>query len=819
MISRPMNGMATYSQRPFVGLNHRYSDCGAIVLLLCLTVLVTVRDLRPSEELVRGDVVTFFVPMFSFLGERLRAGDIPGWNPHQFAGAPFAGDPESGWGYIPSMVLFSAFAPATAIAGFVLFHLALSGTAAYVLARVLGLTVVGALVAAVIYEFSWMYERSTCCPAFIGVSGWLPVALLGAELAVRGRGWLGRLGWWSVSGLAVSQMLAAWTGQGAYYGLLTLGSYLAYRLVIAPPTRSPRVVARIGALLFHGGAILTVGFSLAATSILPRLEYNALSNVAGGEYQGTAAWAAESGGWIPAQILHEVIGGYHSGQWWYAGAAAVALAAVAPVAARLWFATPYFAILSVMLLLLTLREPTPLHSLLYVLLPWFQLLHSHEPNRILIVFYLGVALLAGATVSYLNPRKQRQTGLAIVAIALGVLLVAGARLLDERLNWPISSPAQIAFNAATSLLVCYACFSSLAVRRLIPVMLLLIVLWDSAGRMASAWTSGDAWHNNELSVDLATYVQPTEGAEFLRKVDEQPFRFIGHNPEMASPEEAMEGGYRRHIEEQVAVPLLVNNRATLLGLDDVQGYNPVQLQRYVEYINALNGQAQNYHELTIFPAGLASPLLDLLNVRYVVIPASGVQEPVDLSALASNNPLVYEDAQVQIFENTEALPRAWIVHDARQVARGEGLALLTGEAVDPRQTVLLETTPPTLDKPVNPTLEQVTVNTKEPDRVELEVESDGAGLLVVSESYDPSWAAEVNGESTDIYVANHALQALLVPDGESTIELRYESPMLRLGTIISAAAVVTLVVLAAVVTHRGIVDPLAHRRALDSDKG
>jgi hypothetical protein len=29
------------------------------------------------------------------------------WNPHQFSGTPFAGDPESGWTYLPAMLWFT----------------------------------------------------------------------------------------------------------------------------------------------------------------------------------------------------------------------------------------------------------------------------------------------------------------------------------------------------------------------------------------------------------------------------------------------------------------------------------------------------------------------------------------------------------------------------------------------------------------------------------------------------------------------------------------------------------------------------------------
>ena len=46
----------------------------------------------PVHNFIRGDWPAQFFPVYSYLGERLRAFDIPGWNPHQFAGSPFLGD-------------------------------------------------------------------------------------------------------------------------------------------------------------------------------------------------------------------------------------------------------------------------------------------------------------------------------------------------------------------------------------------------------------------------------------------------------------------------------------------------------------------------------------------------------------------------------------------------------------------------------------------------------------------------------------------------------------------------------------------------------
>src|SRR3979490_596740 len=71
-------------------------DAGALAWLSVLTVLVQ-PYLFASETLVSVDTATQYYSWYAFLGESLRAGHIPGWNPASFSGAPFAADPLSGW--------------------------------------------------------------------------------------------------------------------------------------------------------------------------------------------------------------------------------------------------------------------------------------------------------------------------------------------------------------------------------------------------------------------------------------------------------------------------------------------------------------------------------------------------------------------------------------------------------------------------------------------------------------------------------------------------------------------------------------------------
>ena len=231
-------------------------------------------------------------------------------------------------------------------------------------------------------------------------------------------------------------------------------------------------------------------------------------------------------------------------------------------------------------------------------------------------------------------------------------------------------------------------------------------------------------------------------------------------------------------------------------MQSIQGYNAVHIARYDEYMAALNGRSQGYHDADVVPQGLDSPLLDLLNVRYIVVPAVVQPEQSVLRELKSTNPTVYSDDLVDVLENRDALPRAWIVHSAKQARRTETLKLLNSGAVDPRRTALLERPPPDLAHPANISADRASLTTYEADRISLRTSTGAPGLLVLSEAYYPAWKAYVDGRSVPLYVADHVLRAVPVPAGEHTVELRYESWSLRVGMAVSLISYLALIALA-----------------------
>ncbi|MDQ6675261.1 MAG: YfhO family protein, partial [Chloroflexota bacterium] len=568
----------------------------APVLGLCALGVFSMWDLLHDGTLIGMDTATAFYPWYAYLGQNLRSGHIPMWNPHQFAGTPFAGDPESGWAYVPAMLLFTLLPLTAAANAFLLVHVLLAGLATYALARCLGIRPIGATLSAIAYSYSGFFlGHDVCCFAYASVAAWLPVGLLGLERAIRSVTLAQRVRWWALGGLAVSQILATWLGQGAYYGLLFLGAYIAYRTLSASRIS---LKARVQALLLHCLMLLGVGFGLAAIGLLPRFEYNPLSNLPGG--YGAAGLASPSAALIDWGVIEDwqtrlLTPGFH-----YVGVVVLALALAAPVLVRRRHASPFFCLTSILVLVVARWQPTPLHVALS-LLPGFGPMHVHAPERALLVWYIGPALLAGASVGRLEGTGRR--GVA-AAVLLSVLV-----LVDLRLAWHTQLQAALVASGAYEL----------------------------------------------QRVDPEAYYAPTGAAGFLQSATAvERARAIGYAQHVFGGPIAYTLGWA----DPKIVALGVNNRAVLTGVDDIQGYNPIHLARFDVFMRALNGEAQNYHQTDVFEAGLSSPLLDLLGVRYIVMPSVRAADQAE-PRLTRNLPTVYADADVKVLENEQALPRAW----------------------------------------------------------------------------------------------------------------------------------------------------------------
>jgi len=778
------------------------ADVWCLTALAGIVGLVTANRLWFDAWLGDFDLLTQYLPWYAHLGARLRAGDLPGWNPAQFAGTPFAADPQSGWTYLPAMLCFILLPPLAAFKTMVATQLVLAAATTYACARVLGQVPAAALVAATVYACGPFLHWGTGGGTIMAhLAAWLPLAVLGVELALRARSRPARVAAWWLGALGVSQLLAGWLGQGSLYGLLVVGSYVGYRALIDPPVADHSRAQRLRTGMGTGIAVLGLGTALAAAGLLPRLAAIGETTMSNG-YHDLVGTGATYPPMTPDVLFYRLLasGAPRRAVCW--GGAVVALALLAPLLARRRGAVPYFTGMTLAALVLT-QAPTPLHHLLY-LLPRFRDLHEHDPIHVLVVAPLGTAILCGAAVdAVLTARNGRRL---LPAVGVAAVVMAAIALLASHgvtfVGWPPLMAATGALAAvALRLTVPVSSPSGDSARPTgwLPALLVLSVVAQPAGLEVTGswlgWPADSTWApvweadpaRDQAIAANASATDPGGAGAFLQGqgADREPFRYVGYGGFAYPGDEQRARSYMTRRFDPHVTALLVNGRPMRLDLEEIQGYNPVQLRRYAEFITAMNGVRTNYHILYLLPGGTSSPLLRLLNVRYAVIDAKLPRERDDVVALTTGRHPVFASPFVVVYEDPAALPRAWIVHDVRQVTRGEALPLLAAEVIDPRWTALVEGAPPHTAMPPDPAAESVRVVRTNGDTLTLEATATAPGLLVVSELAAAGWQASVDGSSVPILPTNHILRGIPLPAGTHTVVLRYDPPGLRWGLVIS----------------------------------
>ena len=74
--------------------------------------------------------------------------------------------------------------------------------------------------------------------------------------------------------------------------------------------------------------------------------------------------------------------------------------------------------------------------------------------------------------------------------------------------------------------------------------------------------------------------------------------------------------------------------------------------------------------------------------------------------------------------------------------------------------------------------------------------SEREALLVVTDAWYPGWRATVNGRATPIAEVNAFQRGVRVPAGNSSVVMRYEPWTVRVGILVSLAALIAVVAVA-----------------------
>jgi hypothetical protein len=224
-------------------------------------------DYAPSLEAARPspvyDYFSYYRPNAEYAFGRLRAGDLPLWNPLQQLGGPFLATLQTGVLYPPN-ALHLALPAQPAFAWLAAAHLVLAALAAGALARACGAGAVGAAAAGALYGGSLQLWGAVWTPPTLYAAAWMP-AVLAAIVALAERPTPRRAA--AFAALLALQLLVGWpytVAMTAVVGAIVGGAVLGAR------AWRERALPAGSLLALAAGAL--GGVLLAAPQLLPALE-------------------------------------------------------------------------------------------------------------------------------------------------------------------------------------------------------------------------------------------------------------------------------------------------------------------------------------------------------------------------------------------------------------------------------------------------------------------------------------------------------------------------------------------------------------------
>jgi hypothetical protein len=631
---------------------------------------------------------------------------LPDWSPLIIGGMSLAATPLAMLAYPPAwLFLFLPTEPVFNL--FFVLHLFWGGLGAYLLlGRGFGLSPQAALLGGLAFGLNSKFVAHTAGGhvSMMAAVSWLPWAVWGMHMLLAAPGWRAGLGWLSLTSAALAMQIATHS-QILLYTAYLLGAMTLFQAsgVPGPATHRRRHLAD-GLARFMVALLLAA--LLGAAQLLPQLELAGLSSrgldaAQAGQYAlsplqlllGLGLPAAQGGhetiiylGWLPLLLLPSAFSRANRWSWFYGGVLAVAL-------------------------LFALGEATPLHALVYRLLPGFQWVRT--PARLMFMGALAAAVLTGFGLERLNTARwsgrathragQLALALGLLALLLGLGLALGLGQVQRAgLALAVIVPAGL----AVIVLRLRRRVAAPLTAGLLALLLLLDLLW--------------------FDYSLLRFIPPAQAfapgqpaAEFLAA---QPGRFRVYSPSYSLP-----------------MPTAAAYRLRL-----VDGVEPARLARYDELMARAGGYPNQGYSVTIPNFGgqpLATALaqarpnlklLGLLNVGYLA-----AAFPIEQPGLS----LLTELEGTNIYANPSVLPPAWVAYQSRPT-EADWLGQLA--ALPHLADIVTIEQGPSLP-PSEQRAGAATIIAYGPNRLEVETDTLAPAWLVLSEVWYPGWRATVNG--------------------------------------------------------------------------
>lgn len=690
-------------------------------------------------------------PYLAFKRQEMAAGRLPLWNPHQAAGMPFAANPEATL-FLPEIPLYT-LPTAYAWDLFLLLRLFAAGLFTYLFLRLIGCSQVAALGGGAAYMVSgpsitWLNNVT------MNVDCLLPLLLFAGERLLRGdRPWALPLAA-SVVGLTV----LGGHPEHTFFAHLTGLIYVIYRIWTGDSRlRSWRCMGRLGAAYL-------LGLGVAAVLLLPFAEYflglvwTYHPTTVGLETDEVIDRAITI--LVPYLFQPELVTFDYRHAGWLGG---------------------YLGAATLLLALLGITRSSPLR--LGILFGGMLAVALGKCYSVPGINLLGaLPLLNRLRFSLHLPPTIAFLAAMLVGIALDRI---GARQVAARqAAWMASCLFVVAMG-----FVLYH-LPALTVTQAVPAVVLAALLLAFIPGLLFLMERAVLTPPRTVVVLLALLI----GELFIYHPNAHPLRYDAF----------AEAPYIRWLKDQSdrgrvfgINRALFPNTATAFQIDDLAIYEGLFVGRFVRFVRTLIDPSRFSGSVTVGELrgrlpDYTSPFLDLLNLRYLILP-----QGVPVAGLPPDIELVY-DADVKIFRRTHALPRAYTVTHWKSVRTEQAALAALRAGFDFRSSVLLEVEGQGPREPGAPAILQpavpATIVRYTPNRVLIEATIERPSVLVLADTYYPGWEATVDGQWAPVLPANALVRGVPLPTpGRHVIEFRFRPRSVLIGGGVSLISLAILV--------------------------
>jgi uncharacterized membrane protein YfhO len=657
------------------------------------------------------------------IGKKL---ELPLWNPYVFAGTPLLANFQSGSFYFfNTLFLLMPFSVAWSLIVFL--GPLLGGIFLYFYLDNLKLSKWASVLGAITFSFSGFFVAWMEWGTMTHVALWLPLILLSIDKLISKN----KNKTWSLAYLfsLVSSFFAGHLQIFFYLFVLSCVYFLARWL------QNGRNMKVLGLFLVSFFFFLV----LTAVQWIPTLQFILLSA------RSIDSLGINSSGWfIPWQHLIQFIAPDYFGNpatlnYWgtwnygeligYVGMLPLILAIFSMFYRKdkktLFFGSVFFVSLILSLPTFVAKIPFLLH------IPFVE---TSQPTRLLVLVDFSLAVLAALGFDYLLKTKRKTHIIYPLIFILAILIALWIFIPKEHLlvvrNNLILPTMLFAFS-----LISFCGILAFKDRKKLTIITCLIVLI-----VVSFDLLRFGWKFNAFT--QKSYLYPTtQTISYLQKQKGQ-FRIATTDSRILPP-----------------------NFSSIYRIESVDGYDPLYLRRYGELIAAIESNNPGINTTLGFnrivaPRNYESRLMDLLGVKYLL----------SLSVLNSSKlTKVFQEGQTVIYENRNAMPRAFFVKKIKLSENSEeSMKMLFDSSIDLTQTGIVENIEGGLSEDWS--FGSVSIIKYSANKIDIDTDNNGSGFLVLTDAFYPTWKATVDGNPAKIYVTDYNFRGVVVPSGKHRIE-------------------------------------------------